>query len=68
MQIDRDTRSRMKAQFTKYNCEKKCPHLEVKKRTARCKFYGEYLAPDGSGWFMCGDCSYDTYGAKGENG
>lgn len=39
MQIDRDMRSKLKTQFTKFNCEKNCPHLEVKKRTARCKFY-----------------------------
>lgn len=62
MKIDKDMRSKMRTQFNKYSCEKKCPHLEVKKQSALCKFYGEYLAPDGSGWFMCDGCAEDTYG------
>lgn len=60
--LDREQSSKLYTEMTRFNCDMNCPHLKINKCSAQCAFYNEYLSPDGSRWFMCSDCSCDTYG------
>jgi hypothetical protein len=49
--------------YTRYDCDKNCPHLNVTgPEEAECSFYNCELDYDCGGYFwMCGDCEEATY-------